>query len=116
LVQTSGVDYNISGSKITFLAAAIPTPGDLLQAYYRVTGTSPTPVFADDEVPAGAVNGTNLAFALAFTPSPAVSLRLYKNGMLLQQNADYSLSGTTITFTSSSIPQTGDAIVAYYRH
>ena len=116
LVQTSGVDYTVSGSRITFATGNIPVTGDLLQAYYRVTGSSPTPTFVDDEVPSGTVNGTNLTFVLAYAPSPQVGLRLYKNGMLMQQHADYTLSGSTITFVTVSTPQVSDAIVAYYRH
>jgi hypothetical protein len=116
LVQTSGVDYTIAGSQITFLSGAVPVTGDLLQAYYRVVGTSVMPVFADAEVPGGTANGTNLTFTLAFAPSPIVSLKLYKNGMLLQQHADYTVSGLTVTFSAAAAPSAGDQIVAYYRH
>lgn len=117
LVQTVGVDYTLSGNTITFLTADIPGGGETLQAYYRTTsGTGATINFADAEVPGGTINGTNLTFTLAWAPSPAVSLKLYKNGMLLEQPNDYSLSGSTITFVSAAVPQTGDSITAYYRH
>jgi hypothetical protein len=58
----------------------------------------------------------NVAFTLANAPTPALSLRLCKNGVLLQQHGDYTLSGSNITFVLSVTPQAGDAIVAYYRH
>ena len=116
LVQTSGVDYIISGSTVTFLSGNIPATGDVIQAYYRTTGSTTLPTFVDDEVPGGSINGNNLTFTLAAAPNPVVSLRLYKNGMLLQQHGDYTISGSTITFVSASTPQTGDAVVAYYRH
>lgn len=116
LVQTNGVDFTISGSSITFLPVAIPITGDILQAYYRVTGSSPAPAFADDEVPAGTINGSNAAFTLQYTPNPASSLMLYKNGVLMQQNADYTIGGNGITFAAASTPQTGDSLTAYYRH
>jgi hypothetical protein len=36
---------------------------------------------------------------------------------LLAQNGDYTLSGTTVTFTSTQVtPQAGDSIIAYYRY
>jgi hypothetical protein len=116
LVQTSGVDFAISSSTITFFTGDIPAAGDLLQAYYRTPGSSTLPNFADNEVPTGAVNGTNLTFMLAYAPNPIVGLRLYKNGLLLLQHGDYTVNGSTITFVAANGPQTGDAVVAYYRH
>lgn len=116
LVQTSGVDYTLSGSTITFLSVAIPLTGDLLQAYYRAAGSSSTTAFADNETPTGSVNGTNGAFTLQYTPNPAVSLQLYKNGLLLQQQTDYAVNGTAITFSAGTVPQTGDILTAFYRH
>jgi hypothetical protein len=116
LVQTTGVDYIISGSTVTFLSGNIPASGDVIQAYYRTTGSTTLPTFVDDEVPGGSINGSNLTFTLAAAPNPVVSLRLYKNGMLLQQHGDYTISGSSLTFVSASAPQTGDAVVAYYRH
>jgi hypothetical protein len=35
LYQKAGVDYNLSGSTITFVAGAIPGSGDVLAAHYR---------------------------------------------------------------------------------
>ncbi len=116
LVQTVGVDYTVSGTTVTFLPVAVPKSGDLIQAYYRVAGSSPAPLFADGEVPAGAVSGSNTTFTLAFAPSPAAGLRLFKNGVLLAQPGDYTVNGQTITFVATVIPQSGDSLNAYYRH
>lgn len=117
LAQMSGIDFSLAGNVITFLNNNVPKPSDILQAFYRTIGTGQTATFSDAEVPSGAVNGTNASFTLAATPNPPLSLRLFKNGLLLQQNGDYTLSGATITFTTPIvIPQPGDSIVAYYRH
>lgn len=117
VLQAAGVDFTLSGTAITFLGNSIPQTGDVLQAYYRIPGTGQTAAFADNETPAGTINGTNLTFTLAAAPNPALSLRLSKNGALLVQNADYTLNGLTITFSSASVtPQAGDSIVASYRH
>ncbi len=117
LEQTPGVDFTLTNSTITFAANALPRTGDTMSAYYRVAGTGPATQFTDGETPGGTINGTNLAFTLAATPSPALSLRLYKNGMLQQQGSDYTLSGATITFISTgAAPQTGDTLTASYRH
>jgi uncharacterized protein YoxC len=116
LVQTAGIDYTVSSKTITFLDSNVPVPTDVIQAYYRAAGSSPVANYTDSEAPSGTIDGVNLAFTLANTPSPVSSLKLFKNGMLLQQPGDYTLSGSTITFVSASAPQSGDAIVAYYRH
>jgi hypothetical protein len=74
------------------------------------------PSVSDGETPAGAVNGTNAMFTLAFSPSPAAALLLYRNGLLMKQGTDYSLSGNTITFFLASVPQATDLLVASYRY
>jgi hypothetical protein len=71
--------------------------------------------FYTEEVPTGAVNGTNAAFTLGYAPSPSTSLQLFVNGILQEPTTAYSLSGTTVTFTTDYIPQTGDSLRAYYR-
>ena len=71
--------------------------------------------FADAEVPAGAINGVNSQFTLVSAPSPASSLELYRNGLVMRQGADYQITGNAITFFLASVPQSGDLLVAYYR-
>jgi hypothetical protein len=115
VLQKAGSDFSLSGSTITFMAASVPQTGDLLQASYR-TGTSGQANFVDNQVPSGTINGVNLAFSLASAPTPTSSLRLYKNGVLLMQNADYTISGSSITFLNTSItPTYGDSLVSFYR-
>jgi hypothetical protein len=114
LVQSVGVDYTIAGNTITFLQVAMPQSGDLLQAFYRAAGIGQAANFSDNESPAGTPNGTNTTFTLSFAPTPGLSLRLYKNGVLLRQGTDYLLAGATVTFASP--PQATDLLVAYYRH
>jgi hypothetical protein len=88
----------------------------------RVNGTSGPcgssgtgPGFVDGETPAGLLNGTNAVFTLANPPAPAASLALYRNGLLEQQNVDYSVAGNVITFAPVSLPLSGDTLVATYR-
>jgi len=117
LVQTNGIDYTLAGNAITFSGNNIPQPSDILQAYYRIAGTGPVPTFADSEVPAGTIDGTNLTYVLAAAPSPALSLKLYKNGVLMRQDSDYTVSDATILFAGTSVtPQAGDSLIASYRH
>jgi len=77
----------------------------------------PTSNYADNEVPSGTINGTNLAFTVAHTVNPAASLQLYLNGVLQMQGRDYTLSGTTITYTvAPNISEGGDWHVCWYRY
>jgi uncharacterized protein YoxC len=117
LQQMSGVDFTLAGNTITFLSGNVPKTSDTVQAFYRTVGTGQTATFSDAEVPSGTVNGTNTTFTLSAPPNPMLGLKLFKNGMLLAQNGDYTLSGTTVTFTSTQVtPQAGDSIIAYYRY
>ena len=71
--------------------------------------------FADAEVPTGSINGVNTQFTLVSAPSPAGSLELYRNGLVMRQGADYQITGNAVTFFLGSVPQSGDLLVAYYR-
>jgi hypothetical protein len=78
-------------------------------------GSVHVPVFQDAETPAGTINGANAVFTLAAAPSPPGSLELTRNGVVQKPGPDFSLSGNTITFTASAIPQPGDTLLAWYR-
>jgi len=100
------------------IASASGDPGDCL----HVDGTSGpcgtggvTITFVDKEIPAGTVNGLNAAFTLAGAPSPASSLHLFRNGLLLKEGFDYTLTEATISFVVAAIPQPGDTLLASYR-
>ena len=86
----------------------------------RVDGSSApcgAPVaFADVEVPAGAVDGANVAFTVLNAPAPASSLHLFRNGLLQKVGFDYSMSGASITFVTAATPQPGDTVLASYRY
>lgn len=76
------------------------------------TGPSPAINFADAEVPAPA----GATCTLAHPPNPAGSLMLFENGLLQTAGVDYTLSGSTITFIAASVPNPGDALIAWYRY
>lgn len=68
--------------------------------------------FVFSEVPSGTVNGTNAAFTLANTPTSG-TVMLYLNGVRQKGGGvDYSISGTTITFTTA--PDTGGILLVDY--
>ena len=114
ILLSAGRDYSLSASTVTFLSAALPQTGDSLLASYRL-GTAGQSSFVDAAVPTGPINGSNLSFVLASVPAGS-SLKLFKNGFLLINGVDYTLSGSTITFTNlTSTPTVGDTLVSYYR-
>ncbi len=73
------------------------------------------PAFVDGDIPAGIVDGANTSFSLSATPSPAASLAVYRNGLLLAAGADYTLSSRTIHFVPAATPQPADSLLASYR-
>lgn len=119
---TKGISYLPSRAAIISATGEIEgasgSPSDCL----LVDGTSGAcdaggiPVdFVDGETPTGTIDGVNVTFGLSETPTPTNSLKLYRNGLLLAEGVDYSLSGTTITFFANSKPYTGDALRASFR-
>ena len=115
LLLQQGTDYTLSSTTLTFLAGAVPQPGDLLLASYRMSVNLPGVGFVDSEIPTGAVNGANASFTLSQIPFPSTSAAVYRNGVRLLSGIDYTISGNAITFASSFVPQTGDAVICSYR-
>jgi len=72
----------------------------------------------DDETPSGAFNGINATYTLAHTPL-AGTLLLFLNGQFQHPGltADYTLSGSTITYnTAPSANFSGLPFTAAYRY
>lgn len=68
--------------------------------------------FVDNEIPSGTINGVNGTFTLAHPPG--TTLHLYLNGLRLTVSIDYTITSSTITM--STIPYTGDTLIADYRY
>jgi hypothetical protein len=64
------------------------------------------------EVPSGLVNGVNVTFTLAHTPTYEANVVIQLDGGTQYNGVDYTVSGDTITF--SVAPATGSTIFAYY--
>jgi hypothetical protein len=77
-------------------------------------GGGATSQFFDAETPGGVVDGSNNTFTLANAPSGS-SLMLFRNGLYMSANFDYTLNGSTITFASGGMPQPADRLIASYR-
>lgn len=115
LLLKQGNDYTLSGNAVTFLTGAVPQPGDVLEASYRVSVTITGVGFVDTETPTGTINGTNVSFTLSQAPNPIASLALFRNGIRLTSGVDYTVSNNSITFGAEYVPQTGDIVMCSYR-
>jgi len=118
ILMTPGSDFVLSGTTVTFYTWSVPQTGDTIVASYRyATATAqPQAQYADAETPAGTTDGGNANFTLSYAPSPAASLSLYRNGILMKQGSDYTASGNVVTFLPVNIPMPSDTLTAYYRH
>jgi hypothetical protein len=116
ILLKQNLDYMVSGLTITFNAVVVPKPTDLLIASYRY-GLAPTSFsFVDGETPAGVIDGSNTVFTVAQAPNPVASLAVYRNGMRLRANLDYTVSTNTILFAPGLAPKPGDVLQCSYRH
>lgn len=77
------------------------------------SGSLATSNFVTEETPSGSINGSNVTFTLANTPTTGI-LKLYLNGVRQKSGAgnDYTLSTNTITMTTA--PVSGDVLIADY--
>jgi hypothetical protein len=78
------------------------------------SSASPT-TFVDGDPLGGTADGTNPTFSVSHAPTPAASLDIYRNGLLLRGGLDYTAAGNIITFLTGAIPKEGDILVASYR-
>lgn len=87
--------------------------GQLLKVNAGETGFDELVQLVDNETLTHAGSGTSLT--LAGTPSPAASLKLFRNGVFLRQGVgkDYTISGATITLTIAIVAD--EWFVAFYR-
>jgi hypothetical protein len=78
-------------------------------------GGGSTPI--RNETPSGAIDGVNVAFGLAHVPIGGTT-RVYLLGVRLQSGSgnDYTVSGSTLTFESGQVPQTGAWILVDYEY
>jgi hypothetical protein len=120
-----GVGFAIGRTAVINSSGQIDGASGNLSDCVRVDGSSGPcgsggggvlPSFADGETPSGAINGSNTTFTLAFAPSPAASLDLFLNGLLMKPAVDFTLSTNAVTFLIASTPQPGDILTASYRY
>lgn len=101
------------------VSAAAPTNGQVLTWVSADGQWEPKPAPAVvpvwvEETPAGTMNGVNKIFTISFVPNPVASFELYLNGVEQLVGGDYTLVGSTITYT---VPlKSNDWHIAAYTH
>jgi len=124
LLPVEGAGFAIDRAAVINASGQIDGASGNLSDCVRVDGSSGPcgsggggvlPSFSDGEVPTGSINGSNAVFTLVNAPSPAASLDLFLNGLMMAVGVDYTLSNNVITFLTASTPQAGDTLVASYR-
>ena len=116
--------YLANADKVILISGASdPSSGQVLTAQsatsaaWASSSSLATSNFVFNEVPAGAVNGSNPSFVLANTASSSGSIRVYKNGLRQRHGAsdDVQMDGLTgFRFNAGNIPQTNDNIITDY--
>ena len=90
------------------------TLGSTAVTYVQDTAGTLSPTnFVTEETPSGSINGSNVTFTLANTPTSG-TLKLYLNGVRQKSGAgnDYTITTNTITMTTA--PVSGDVLIADY--
>ena len=95
------------------LVTAVGDPGTCV-SWMAQPGPAQENTFADAETPGGTLDGVNNSVTLAYAPV-GTSMLLFRNGLYLTPNFDYTLSGQTVTFVNGATPQPGDTLTASYR-
>ncbi len=106
--QVRGVDYTISGSRVTMTIA--PVSGDYLTATYLISVPNTISTIVGVDL-VGTKNGINTSFTLPDTPITG-TVEIYLNGSLQVSGTDYTLSGTAVTMTTA--PASTDYLEANY--
>ena len=114
IVQEPNVAYTVLGSTLTFTAA--PTTGDTVYVVYlgeelTVSGVTPTD-YMDYQVGTGDGSDTTPITTLSHSVSLAQDIMVTLNGIRQVPVTDYTVSGTTLTFTTA--PADGVTILVYF--
>lgn len=107
---TPGSDFTVSGNNITFLCAAPRTDDILLSMYTKVVAVKQ---FSMNEAVTFPIVSGITKIRVANVPYPGTSLMLFRNGQLLTQDFDYTLTGRDVAATGWEIDNTETYMATY---
>jgi len=122
LPSFSGTDNNffVSGS-INSMGSATKKGTTVFGGDVKISGSlKSNKELVFNELLAGTVNGTNTLFSLANTPFASSEISIFVNGLLqtppdITTFQDYSVTGSSIYFSTSSVPPEDSIIMAIYQ-
>jgi len=103
-------DYSVVSSTVTFLCDP-PTNGDVLLSMYTKAVT--VKQFAMNESVTFPLDAGITKIRVQNTPIPATSLMLFRNGQLLTQDLDYTLTGRDVAAVGWAIDPTEVYLATY---
>lgn len=94
---------------------------DVATAQAQIVTLQDATNFAENETPSGVIDGVNDTFTLAHTPIGPIQLfkgAAAPSGLMLQLpgGAEYTLSGSTVTYAAPAIPLAGERHRVWYRY
>lgn len=98
VLQKHGLDYTLSGAILTFDLSALPQPGDVLLAYYRIFGSSAPPpagLGAMPQVVCALPGSSTNALAMTALGSCLVGSSMLQAGDRLEIQFDFALGAGT---------------------
>jgi len=102
LLQLQGVDYQISGTTVTFFLASVPQSGDLLVASYRfATVSSPLTSLAPPQVVCSSTGTGTSNTTLVELGSCTIASGLLGSGDRFEVQFQFGHTGTTTGFTGT---------------
>ena len=110
VVQEPGVAYTVSGKKINFTAA----PSATAYVVFIERELTVTTVLPNDwiDYQTGTANGSATPLTLSHSTSDPEDIMVTLNGLTQRPTTDYTVSGTTLTFTTA--PTSGMVITVYH--
>lgn len=109
LARGLGHDFSLSDSNIELQQA--PLTNTRVVTSYEISDKFSSGHIHRLEIPVGALDGINNTFVLSVFPAQS-SLHLYKQGFLMCEGVDYTLSGLTITLVET--PNSTTNLLAYF--
>lgn len=116
-VISDGVTY-FEGNGFTYSAGALTmdyAPTGFLVSVYGSSSVSNGRDSSTAGTIVGTIDGVNLIFTLSHAPLTN-TLQLFYEGQCLEENLDYTLSGSTITFVVAAVPEAGSILQAFYQY
>jgi len=111
VVQEPNVAYTVLGSTLTFTAA--PTTGDIVFVVYLGQEMTVSSVIPQDAIDYQVMTGNgSTTLTLNHSVTNPEDLLVTYNGVNQKPGTDYTVSGTTLTFTTA--PPTGMKVLVYF--